>query len=348
VAVRDRQYKTIFYCNNQATKVFDMKADPLETKNLATSPEGKEVRARHKVLLGEYLDKVEVYEPQEKNWGHLAYLKYYGDFKKNMEQEAILNNTTPRAEKSRSKTGKKKTAYSFVPNPYTEPCAIEPITGYLQGFSPVAGAAMSGNFIAHYSLEILIGADEKSKNIPAGSANVTFDNDQCRIIEIRSNGKKTASPGGSFVKTTMQLSGNNNAINQWEMEAGINGKDDVRFIEKGVWDGKTLSAKAESWSRQCTTSNPLIHRWALLPVLASGSIKKAPLVFDMLDDSALRPNQTLRYEGKIEVPVQGGEVTMESYVQTGHGIVPVHYLVDDMGQVQLITMGAVSWVLTAR
>ncbi len=346
VAVRDRQYKTIFYCNNQATKVFDMKADPLETNNLAASEVGKEVRARHRVLLGEYLDKVEVYEPPEKNRGHLAYLNYYGDFKLNMEQEAILNNTAPQTEKS--KTGKKQSAFNFVPNPYTEPCAISPITGYLPGFSPVSGAAMSGNFSAEYTLQILIGAKEKSKNIPAGSVNVYFENDQCRITEIRSSGNKTASPGGSMVKTSMQLSGKKNTMTKWEMEAGIEGKDDVKFIEKGTWDGKTLSIKAGSWSRQSTTTNPLIHRWALLPLLSSGSIKNAPLVFDMLDDAALRPDQILRYDGEIEVPVQGGEVKMDSYVQTGHGIVPIHYLVDDAGQVQLITMDAVSWVLTVR
>jgi len=104
--------------------------------------------------------------------------------------------------------------------------------------------------------------------------------------------------------------------------------------------------KTNSWSRQSTTSNPLIHRWALLPVLASGSIKNAPLEFDMLDDAALRPNQILRYEGEIEVPVKEGKVKMDSYVQTGHGIVPIHYLVDDKGQVQLITMDAISWVLS--
>jgi choline-sulfatase len=348
VAVRDQQYKTIFYCNNKATKVFDMKADPLEMNNLATSPEGKAVRARHKVLLGEYLDKVEVYEPQEKNRGHVNYLKYYGDFEKNMEQETILNTTTSNAKISKSKKNKKKTDYSFVPNSFAEPCAIEPITGYLPTFSPQSGKSMNGNFTAHYTLQVLIGADEKSKNKPFGSANITFDNGQCRTIEIRSSGNKKVSPGGSVVKTTMQLTGKNNTITQWETESGIEGKDDVKFIEKGTWNGRTLTAKAKSWSRQCTTSNPLIHRWALLPVLASGSIKKAPLVFDMLDDSALRPNQTLRYEGKIEVPVKGGEVKMDSYVQTGHGILPIHYLVDNKGQVQLITMDAVSWALTAK
>ena len=77
-------------------------------------------------------------------------------------------------------------------------------------------------------------------------------------------------------------------------------------------------------------------------------IQRGPKEFDMLDDAALRPNQTLRYEGKIDVPVQGGEVKMDSYVQTGESIVPIHYLVDDQGQVQLITMGTVNWALTAK
>ncbi len=347
VAVRDRQYKTIFYCNNQGTKVFDMKADPLEMNNLATSKVGKEVRERHKVLLGEYLDKVEVYTPQEKHRGHLAYLKYYGDFKKNMEQEAILNTTSSNSKISSPET-RKITASGFVPNPYTEPCAIEPITGYLPRFSPPSGKSMTGNFSAHFSLEILIGADKKSKNRSAGSVDVSFDNDQCCITEKRNLENKAATPGVSMVKTTMKLSGKNRTIKEWNMEASIKGNEEVRFIEKGVWDGKTITSTAGAWSRQSTTTHPLIHRWALLPVLASGDIKKAPLVFDMLDDTALRPNQTLRYEGEIEVPVQGGTVKMDSYVQTGQGIVPVHYLVDNMGQVQLITMDAVNWVLTGR
>ena len=71
-------------------------------------------------------------------------------------------------------------------------------------------------------------------------------------------------------------------------------------------------------------------------------------MFDMLDDAALRKEQTLRYMGKIDVPVNGGNVEMDSYVQTGIGVLPTHYLVDDNGMVQLITSDAVNWVLTAH
>jgi len=340
VAVRDQQYKTIFYCNNKATKVFDMKADPLEVNNLAANSVGKEVRARHKVLLGEYLDKVELYEPQEKNKGHVAYLNYYGNFEENMEQETILNNKVSEAGISKSETNK-----LFLPNTHTEPCAIGPVTGYLPTFSPPSGKSMTGNFTAQYDLILLIGANEVSKNRSFGSAKLSFDNGQCRAVEIR--GVK-GSPYSSVVNTSMQLNGKNNTTIQWETESGIEGVEEVKFIEKGTWDGRIISAKTNSWSRQSTTSNPLIHRWALLPVLASGSIKNAPLEFDMLDDAALRPNQTLTYKGEIEVPVKEGKVKMDSYVQTGHGIVPIHYLVDDKGQVQLITMDAISWALSER
>lgn len=65
----------------------------------------------------------------------------------------------------------------------------------------------------------------------------------------------------------------------------------------------------------------------------------------MLDDSTLRPAQTLRYEGEIEVPVKGGAVSLDSYAQTGQGIVPTHYLADGRGRVQLITMSYTNWAL---
>ena len=237
-----------------------------------------------------------------------------------------------------------KRVWGNSPNPYVVPSAIEPITGVLPTFSPVAGAAMSGVFAAQYSLLAWEMAAEKSKNKPTGSMNVNFDKAHCRTLETR-NGKGSA-PACS-IKTAVQL-GKNKTASQWTLESQVDGKEHVRFIEEGAWDGKTMIVKARSFSRQYATANPLIHRWALLPLLASGSNKKAPLVFDMLDDSALRPNQTLRYEGEIEIPVKGGTATLDSYAQTGYGILPIHYLVDDKAQVQLITQATVNWVLTGR
>jgi len=203
---------------------------------------------------------------------------------------------------------------------------------------------MSGVFAAQYSLLAWEMAAGKSKNRPMGSMKVNVDEGRCRTLETR-NGKSDA-PACS-IRTAVQL-GKNKTASQWTLESQVDGREHVRFIERGAWDGKKMTVKAKSFSRQYATANPLIHRWALLPLLASGSIKKAPLVFDLLDDSALRANQTLRYEGEIEIPVRGGTATVDSYVQTGYGIVPTHYLVDAKGRVQLITMSTVNWALTTN
>jgi hypothetical protein len=158
------------------------------------------------------------------------------------------------------------------PNPYVEPSAIEPITGVLPTFSPVAGGAMSGAFVAQYSLLAWIMALEKSENKPMGSMNVNFDKGLCRTLETRDGIGDT--PACS-IKTTVQL-GKDNTESQWTLESQVEGRAHMRFIEEGVWDGKTATVKAKSFSRQYATANPLIHRWALLPLLESGSIKKKP------------------------------------------------------------------------
>jgi arylsulfatase A-like enzyme len=347
VAVRDKQYKTIFYCDGKPAKVYNLKNDPLEMNNLSSMSEGKAVMARHEAFLFEYLNKIEIYEPEQKDREHEVYLKYYNDFKKAMESGNSTKTTSRTTVDQTAQGGSGKMIDRSVVNSYVEPCAIEPITGYLSTFSPLSGDNMNSDFTAHYVLVAWMGAAEKSRNTLLGSMDVTFDNGQCRTIETR-NGRGTVAAPGSTVKTSMQLSGEHNTTTQWTLESQIEDRDHVRFTEEGSWDGRTMTVKAKSWSRQMTTSHPLIHRWALLPLLASGSIKEAPLVFDMLDDSALRPNQTLSYEDRINVPVKGGEVKMDRYVQTGEGIVPIHYLVDDMGQVQLITMGTVNWALTAK
>ena len=107
-----------------------------------------------------------------------------------------------------------------------------------------------------------------------------------------------------------------------------------------------MLVKSKSWTQTRSTSHPLIGRWALLPLLSSGIVKSKALTFDMLDDSTLRSDQTLKYTGQIEIRVAGDTAKLDCYAQTGWGIVPTHYLVDVEGRVQLITMSTVNWALS--
>ena len=225
-------------------------------------------------------------------------------------------------------------------NPFTEPCAIEPLTGYLPTFSPTAGVAMSGVFRARYSLVQCNGAAKQSRNSVGGTIDVTCLNGECRTTETR-----PSRPNTNVLKTSMTCVGELNTVSEWTMVSTLSGRKDLGFTEKGSWNGKKMTVKSGSWTQTHATSHPLIGRWAILPLVASGVFKRESFAFDMLDDSTLRPNQTIRFEGQIDVPVRGGTTRADSYVQTGQAIVPTHYLVDDKGRVQLITMSTVNWAL---
>ena len=226
-------------------------------------------------------------------------------------------------------------------NIFAEPSAIEPITGYLPKFTPVAEGTMRDAFSAKYTLVICHGSADKSKNAVgnSGSLDIDFSGATCKTTEIR------RSQPTSIVKTELQCRGKFNAASSWTLDSSVEGIPDVHFVENGTWDGKTMVVKSKSWTQQRSTSNPLIGRWALLPLLSSGKLKSKPLTFDLLDDSTLRPDQTLRYMGEVEIPVAGGKARLDCYAQTGGGIVPTHYLVDSNGSVQLITMSFVNWAL---
>ena len=241
------------------------------------------------------------------------------------------------AEKKRPRGGGK--ALGTASNCYTEPPAIEPVTGYLEAFAPVAGGSMSGNFSARYALIHWQSADSKSHNTERGSLTVDWHDGRLNTVESRTNHPCNR------VRSSITCKGPMHTAEGWTLESSMEGKAGCDFAEQGAWDGHQMIVKAKSWTQASPTTHPLIARWALPPLLAKGQLTKEPLTFDMLDDSTLRPNQTLHYEGEFTIPVKGGQARLQSYVQTGNGIVPTHYLMDGQGRVQLITMSMVNWAL---
>ncbi|WP_136078623.1 hypothetical protein [Pontiella desulfatans] len=77
-------------------------------------------------------------------------------------------------------------------------------------------------------------------------------------------------------------------MKSWTLESTTVDRPETRLVESGNWDGKTMTVKAKSWTDRYETGKPLIARYALWPLLASGKLKKAPLEFDLLEDCALR------------------------------------------------------------
>jgi hypothetical protein len=224
-------------------------------------------------------------------------------------------------------------------NIFTQPPAIEPITGYLPRFKPSGGGSMKGPFVAQYHLVQTSGAGATSRSRASGSLSVSFADAICTTKETR--GGRPA----SVVRNRIRCGGDLNAARKWFLKSSVTGATDLGFAESGTWDGKQMIVKSSSWTQTRATSHPLIAQWALLGLLASGKFKTKPLQFDMLDNSTLRADQTLSYTGQVEVPVAKGKIKLDCYSQTGYGVLPIHYLVDDAGVVQLITQEAVNYAL---
>ncbi len=247
-----------------------------------------------------------------------------------------------RIKKKKKKAGRKGIR-SGTKITYTEPAAIEPVTEHLKKYNPVSTGTMSKPFTARYSLVYCRGGSEWERNSVKGSLDVAFSDSTYRTTDSRVLRPKTPR---SIVKTELKCRGELNATSSWTLDSTMEEIPETHFTEKGSWDGKAMVVKSKSWTQQHSTANPLIGRWALLGLLSSGELKSKPLTFDMLDDSTLRSDQTLRYAGQIEIPVADGTAKLDSYAQTGYGVVPTHYLVDSYGRVQLITMSTVNWALT--
>ena len=60
----------------------------------------------------------------------------------------------------------------------------------------------------------------------------------------------------------------------------------------------------------------------------------------------LKRDHHLIAEEDIELTVKGGKrVKLSTVSQTGYGVNPIHYLIDDNGRVQLVTNAILSWAL---
>ena len=57
--MRDVRFKSIIY--QDSTRLYDIKNDPLETKDLADNPKYASVKRRHREHFREYLSRIEIY-----------------------------------------------------------------------------------------------------------------------------------------------------------------------------------------------------------------------------------------------------------------------------------------------
>jgi len=231
------------------------------------------------------------------------------------------------------------------------PACVQPVTGYLGGFAPaLAGRALGAEYTLAY--------DIVHWNRTDGKTWVTV-NDVLGSLRIA---RSVSEEGPRYdVEQTMTYSGvenrleaailcNDDELNtlrrwrvKWSASAGGKPIPQVHLADHG-YAGDGL---CRLWPEQpFPVAGPLVSQWTILDLLARRAGERTDVCFRLLDDlSRLKEDQHLRYDGQEEIDCARGHVTLASFLQTGRGIHPRHYLVDDRGLPQLVTAAMMSWAL---
>ena len=137
----------------------------------------------------------------------------------------------------------------------------------------------------------------------------------------------------------------NDTLQSWTLEThreDASGNPVPISILREVGQNKNGHIQSQDSAYQYQVHNTVLSHWTL-PHLLMRNVLSLPITFDMLQDlSVLRAKQSLIDQGPIDLD----SGTYNSCAQTGEGILPTHYLLDDRQRPQLITFGLIAWALT--
>lgn len=235
------------------------------------------------------------------------------------------------------------------------PYAVKPIRDYLPTFSPRDTQGQERTATLHYDI-IHWNWGRKGRgthaNSVVGKLEIACKSTEGQVVyEITQNTKI----GGVDNVIEAELVCNADALHSvrsWRLrshEVGPDGQIDPlsKLAESGRCENGKI--RIESGRDHCdrTATRPVATQWHVPGLLIRNADRNLRVTFDLLRDaSLLKPNQLLTYDGQVEVPVRGGRtLALESYAQTGEGILPTHYLLDDKRRVQLVTGSFLSWAL---
>ncbi|MHC4250487.1 MAG: hypothetical protein ACYS9X_15270 [Planctomycetota bacterium] len=256
-------------------------------------------------------------------------------------------------------------------NIFTEPAAIEPVTGYLATHKPTTRGDMSApEFRATYRIVRWATIDPrsaKSRNIVVGSLTVRRRRAGEGCVYEVTERRGAARREGQFAnewRAAVTCSGALDEVVSWKFTSSIApGKGgpaiaDLALNEEGSFRRGAIERTSALAKTRERVAGPLIAQWSLPHLVARGAArpegkgvvkgvaKGAELCFAMLADcSVLKPGQRLWRMGEVEVPTAAGAVRMDCYAQTGRGVLPIHYLVDSGHRVQLVTQSDTNWAL---
>ncbi|TKJ38680.1 MAG: hypothetical protein CEE38_02965 [Planctomycetes bacterium B3_Pla] len=236
------------------------------------------------------------------------------------------------------------------------PHAVKPIRDHLKRFSPAeAPMRKSGQYSLVYDIihwNWIAGKHGTFANSVLGRVAIerkASDNQVVYEIEQR---MRIGGVDNYLEARIICGTGDWNPLRSWTLRshqtAPGGGRDPLsELTEKGQCGDGRIRIESDNHEYGFSAKNPVVTQWTMLDFLMRKANPALNVTFDLLQDLSLfKPGQLLTYDGLTPVKLkEGNTVTLQTYAQTGQGVLPIHYLLDDLMRPQLITGSLLSWAL---
>jgi len=241
----------------------------------------------------------------------------------------------------------------------TGPGALKPIRDHLKRFSPTnRPLGKSGQYgltynILHWSW--VGGRRDTFANSIVGQVTIKRISANTRVFYEVSQRMRIGGVDNSVEARIICNKGNYNSLRKWTLHSyHTTAKGELEplseLAEKGRCNNGRIHIESGNYEYGFSANNPVIAQWTVPDFLLRKANPVLNVTFDMLQDLSLfKPDQSLSYEGLTPVKLRDGKtVKLQTYAQTGQGVLPIHYLLDDQRRPQLITSSILSWALSGQ
>ncbi len=224
------------------------------------------------------------------------------------------------------------------------PYAVQPIRDFLAGFTPVHKAIPDAD-CATLTYDILNWSFAPGQPPPCPNSvygSVTIGREQGGAYRIR---QQTHIGGEPTIFEADVICNSDDTLKSWTLytyRADAEGEPIPISELRENWENNNGHIQSGDGAYKYRATRSVFSHWTLPHILLCGK-HPLPMAFDLIQDlSLLRSNHKLVSDGSVEFSFG----SCNTYVQSGEGILPVHYLLDKDRRPQLITFGLIAWALT--
>ena len=238
----------------------------------------------------------------------------------------------------------------------TGPYAVKPIRDHLKRFSPAEGPLRKNETcsltydIVHWNW--INGRQGTFANSVLGRVTIERVAADDRVI-YEVNQRTRIGGLDNFLEARIVCNTDDmNSLGRWTLSSyskSVKGELDPlsKLNEKGQCDDGRIRIESGDHEYGFSAKSPVVTQWTVLDFLMRRANPALDVTFDLLQDLSLfKSGQVLAGDDATVVKLKDGRsLSFQTYAQTGHGILPIHYLLDEQRRPQLITNSILSWSL---